>query len=203
MRVFGANYGCLARGDCPTTFRRYLVQVRHPLKTVASLVVKYCTHDKRGSLPHPDVLSMLQAFYPDIAWEKMKGGCKEVFAHYWLQFYGALHPSRNEFVTGYYRVEDTDPCTVLKMAGFMDASSGAYAPTVERVQQKCVDFFAKKSDVLQNLNEAAGRPDKSVTQRNEVNKGRVTVTIQDLQRIDEKLLESVQDLAKKYGYKEL
>ena len=202
VRVFTANYGCLERGDCPTPFRRYMVQVRHPLKTIASLVVKYCERATAGTLPHEDVLVMLASFYPEVAWSKFKGGCKEVFAHYWLQFYSALHPSRNKFVDSYYRIEDTDPCTVLKMAGFMSPSSGAYGPSVEAVQRNCAEALAKKSDVLMKLQDNSERKEPR-SPRNEVNKGRVRVTRKDLERIDPKLLASVNKLAKEYGYDEL
>ena len=103
--VLQAFYGCLSRKDCPLSFKRTVALVRHPLRTVETLVVKYCS--SRTSLPHPMLQKVLKAFFPSSNISQQS--CIDSMASYWVAYYFAILPRVDRVA----RV-DVDPvCLVL------------------------------------------------------------------------------------------
>mmetsp|Transcript_2678 Transcript_2678/g.3609 ORF Transcript_2678/g.3609 Transcript_2678/m.3609 type:complete len:384 (+) Transcript_2678:111-1262(+) len=194
-RIFSKNYGCLHRGDCETNFNRYLLQVRHPLHNVASLVVKYCKTANIGDYPHGDVMEILMSFYPGTKWTEMKGGCIEIFSHYWLEYNKRLLPKNNKAVNSFYRVEDTSACKVAELGGFLEKDSLGYVPTVQKVKSECKDKIQ-----LEQVNGSFGDINREHGETNRVNKGKLSITLKDIIDINEELASEVKKFATVLGY---
>ncbi|KAA8493133.1 hypothetical protein FVE85_8578 [Porphyridium purpureum] len=200
-RVMRLYHGCLLRNDCPTRFSSYLLQIRHPLKNIASLVVKFCKTAGKHELPHPDVLAVLEALYPSIEWAAMQGGCVEVFSNYWLAFNANIL----NVVSKWYRVEETPPCAIASMAGFLDEADdrglkqhSAYAPTVYKARAECAQQgFGTSRGEFKSLAKppTSGSVSEMRGTINQVNKGRLNVTLQQIREIDEHLADQIVHLA--------
>eukprot|EP00924_Labyrinthula_sp_SR-Ha-C_P001359 maker-scaffold_44-snap-gene-1.91-mRNA-1 protein AED:0.01 eAED:0.01 QI:75/1/1/1/1/1/3/422/328 len=156
-KVFKKWNGCMYKENgCETKFRKQLVQVRNPLKNIASLVVKFCTTAKKDSVPHPDIYEVIASLFPTVDFEKYQG-CIDIFTKYWIEYYAVVSG------IAYYQIENTSPKEIAEFAGFH--------PTME-INTK--------------------------TKVNEVNKGRLRLT---LQNISSTLVEDLLDISAKYGYK--
>jgi len=119
--VFTKQYGCYPNCEHPPEFGSVMLQVRDPLRTAASLIVKYCTDVDDGSLPHPMKLAVLESFMPDIKWAEMQGGCKEVFGTYWVEYNRRILESlKNDPRFSWFQIESTAPCEIARRAGFLE-----------------------------------------------------------------------------------
>lgn len=82
--VIRDSYGCKSNKDapgCEPSFHTYLLQVRHPLRNIASNVVKYCDEQDWKTtygLPRKGILEVIRALLPDVDWQKAKG-CPHIF----------------------------------------------------------------------------------------------------------------------------
>jgi hypothetical protein len=215
--VFRKSFGCLRDRDdyrCETPFRRRLLQVRHPLNTVASLVVKYCESDTSpGSRPHRHLEAVLGAFFPSIPWGSMEGGCVQILGRYWTEYNARLTAK----VHHTYRIEDTSPCEVAELAGFLDehaagAADAPFAPTMRRVKKRCAGearrFVRSEGTVGSRIafTERPGRVDAGRRSRqgkvNRVNRGKVRLVWKDVEAVDPALSLEMRTLARTFGYNE-
>lgn len=138
--VLRHQHGCYRtmgeRRRCTPAFRTTLLQVRHPLATIASCVRGFC----EGGLPNatPNALvhkirALVPATPPD-----PKASCASVFATFWYHYYSQAIDAAD----GWYRVEATTPCDVAKGAGLpvkcaTDASSSVvFLPNRTRPDSK-------------------------------------------------------------------
>ena len=108
--------GCASRGDCPRPFHKEpLVMVRHPLRTIESLVRHFCTDDFETprnlhvanavvGLPWPTKKPLWQKKKP--LW---KAPCVEKYASYWRAYYDRFHPSNTTIL----QRENTTACDFL------------------------------------------------------------------------------------------
>jgi hypothetical protein len=114
--VLSRQYGCNIREDgrCVPKYNKVLLQVRHPLKTVASCIRGFCdggdANASTGRLLRP-----ARGMLPSEPWDEQTT-CGGKFALFWVAYYKALR----EQVDRWYRVEDTSPCKVLALAGLLD-----------------------------------------------------------------------------------
>ncbi|KAG8460576.1 hypothetical protein KFE25_011351 [Diacronema lutheri] len=122
--VVRRQYGCDLRAEderrCVPQFGATLLQVRHPLRTIASCVRGFCRGDAASDAAGARLLGTARALLPSAPWAEVRS-CGGQFALLWARYHAAVR-SR---VRAWYRVEDTRPCAVLRLAGLLDVSSAA------------------------------------------------------------------------------
>ena len=160
-RIVRANWGCARRelradgapprGSFPTPFARTLLQVRHPLVTIASLSAKVCD-DPLARPIEPEFATVVRALLPAGPWDgEAARTCLGFIGWYWLLYneamVGALDFEAAErtadraaptgvggsadgdggeyALSGWYRVEDTDACQIARLGGFVGERDGA------------------------------------------------------------------------------
>ncbi len=202
LEVFKRQLGCAHSPEgCsrPPAFRKTLLQVRHPVHTIASLIVKYCTDAKEGTLPHPDKLAVLDGFLPRIDWRSMEGGCIQVFTHYWCEYnenvLEAVGPEN------FYRVEDTQPCEIATMAGFFSADNQFFPrANLGHLQLQC----GKRNAAAQAEHQGGMTAHREHGTVNRGNTGKLKLLWQrdfvDNKLMPRELVKRVEHLAKIFGY---
>ncbi|KAJ1632116.1 hypothetical protein T492DRAFT_991387 [Pavlovales sp. CCMP2436] len=128
--VVRRHYGCELRGGrgCTPQFDTVLLQVRHPLATLASCVRGFCKGGDAGSpAASARLLRVVRAMLPSEPWEDHPS-CGGQFALFWLRYLGILRTR----VHAWYKVEDTRPCEVLALAGLLNASSPGVGARLHR-----------------------------------------------------------------------
>lgn len=185
--LMAKNYGCMPRGrSCTTRFRRYLLQVRHPLRNIASNVAKYCTQTEWksiSSVPKLGLLDALRAFFPQVKWKSLKG-CIHIFAKYWVEYNRRVL----RYVDSWYQVENTTPCMVAKLGGFLDEGGPAYPESVKLARERCTE-----------ANMTVAKP-SATGHINTINRGRLKRSYKDIQKLDPELYQELRTLAKTFGY---
>ena len=177
--IVSAEWGCARRGECETPFARGLLQVRHPLRVIESLVVKFCNGHVDGT-PHQYVVQMLASLWPPdragassgVPWQRL--GCVPLFAWYWTLYNEQmLQAHADGLLASWFRVEDApDACTIAKAAGFLDAHT---AVSVEHAHAAAI--AACTSDGVLRDNGGAGRARRNANSRN---KGQVSLRLDDV-----------------------
>lgn len=120
------EWGCSPQ-SCQTPFAVTLLQVRHPIRTMESLAAKFCV----GTTVHPSFETFVSALFSVQA-----GECLEWVATYVLEYNQAMLQAHQQgAIHHWYRVEETSPCQVAALAGFLNHTN----PLYHRVQQKCRD----------------------------------------------------------------
>ena len=207
-RVLEREWGCAQRdvteGDefhaavqgCISPFQTTLHQVRHPLRTVESMVVKFCIDGIDGKLQPPFVKFANALFGETLGGQDFAElSCIEGTTHYLLEYTKGLMQ-----VDGVrrYQVETTSPCDVLEMAGFLSKETAIYAPHRDRLAKKCYPETSKP---------AVREPMISTVYK--INKGNLELTWADLEggvhgskrlKGDTSLVNSLQKLTKDLGY---
>lgn len=122
--------------DCETPFNKVLHQVRHPLRTMESLVAKFCIGGIEGKV-QPAFLIFANALFPQHKFAEMS--CIEAAGYYVDEYNSAIGKARElGLVDDYFQVEEATPCKIAKAAGFIDPDSDSvYAPSTDRVLKVC------------------------------------------------------------------
>jgi len=180
---------------CATPFARALLQVRHPLAVISSLVVKFCT--AADARPHDSLVTFLRALFPHglpsgATWEERS--CLEAAGWYWLLYNEAMVAAG----LPHYKIEDVGACDVARLAGFaVDEAadmSPVHPPTAAAVDAECARRAAEKAAAASDA--AADAP--HVNQRN---LGRYNVTLADLRPLAQGLLaKRMVLLSRRLGY---
>ena len=69
----------------------YLLQVRHPLRTIESLAVKFCSSlDFESAAPHPHLSGFLCAILPEAEWPAGTGSCLDTMGWFWVRYNAAM-----------------------------------------------------------------------------------------------------------------
>lgn len=136
--VIRRQHGCHRRAsgqrECGPEFRMTLLQVRHPLSTIASSIRGFCPHGQPNATLEPhSLVAKIAAFIPalDAVIGSERGGpqtgdggsgassassCAAVFSWFWYHYYRQALGAAD----AWYRVEDTTPCEVAALAGMLD-----------------------------------------------------------------------------------
>ncbi len=124
------------RDDCETPFNKVLHQVRHPLRTIESLVAKFCMGGIEGKV-QPSFLIFANALFPQHKFTEMS--CTEAAGYYVYEYNGAIAKARESgLVDAQFHVEEATPCQIAKAAGFMDPDSDSvYTPSRDGVLKVC------------------------------------------------------------------
>ena len=216
-RVASSELGCALEDaesgrSCVTPFAATLLQVRHPLRTVATLVRVFCGgEDTAAAAANSTQLDTFELFLPTPAASppgtaaggaaptdgERRGECTRRFGWMWVSYIRAVRPH----ATAWFRVEDTNACDVLTAAGVLDANGAAAAsPVPPKVAQQAARGCAEL-----RRSQAARSPDAHHGRINSRNVGaqKVVVTVADVQAIDPQLAEEMRTLARELGYGEL
>lgn len=104
---------------CETPFRKILHQVRHPLRTIESLVTKFCVNGVEGEVQRP-FLIFANVLFPQLNFSEMS--CIEATGYYVDEYNSAIIDAKAKggLIDDIYHVEDVTPCEVAALAGFMD-----------------------------------------------------------------------------------
>ena len=171
--LLSAEWGCGLSERCETPYVRELLLVRHPLRTIESLVSKFCL-DYGGTTKdvHPYLVVFTHALFPGTPLPHYTkhdihtANCLEVVGWYYVAYIEAmLQAEAHGAIDSFVRVEEQEPCAVARAAGFLNASLAVDAATHALVQRAC---------------SAGGSGLGPRERRNTRNKGRVTLGYQDL-----------------------
>ena len=172
--IVAAEWGCASRGGgasstCETPFATTVLQVRHPLRVVESLVVKFCR--ALDEPPHQYATSFFAALWPEaVKWDDL--GCARTFGWFWTLYNEAMLAAHESgYIASWFRIEDLhDPCELARTAGFLDASS-----VVSRDYAHAAATAACTPD-----GRSRQPPTSTASRRNTRNKGQVSLTVADL-----------------------
>mmetsp|Transcript_24027 Transcript_24027/g.43437 ORF Transcript_24027/g.43437 Transcript_24027/m.43437 type:complete len:387 (-) Transcript_24027:303-1463(-) len=185
VRIMWTEYGCASRGDCPTPFRKTLIQTRKPTKIVESLVAKYCKQDGSDTImgmPPTSLIEFLDALFPEHNFASLENTCTSIMANYVLLYYNMLLDAYDRGdVDGMYHIEDVTLCDVAQFSGLLNKTDTVFGPNYEFVSELC------------NGDNAPGLIGQH---RNVINQGRVKIF--DLQ--DKDLEKRMLKLHKRMGY---
>ncbi|KAK3241824.1 hypothetical protein CYMTET_48445 [Cymbomonas tetramitiformis] len=185
VAVIHTEYGCHNSRRCTSPFQNAILQVRHPLKTVASLLSKAesdCSNAKHQ-------LTLITNIFPDEPWDRLES-CTHKLALFWLVYNREL----KKHTSAWYRVEETPPCEVASLAGFTHPAV-VYEPHSSRVREVC-------SERQRGEGPGHGEEHGYANQKNNVKKLNVSWT--DLEGAPyplHDLRQQVEDLAVTFGYR--
>lgn len=194
------EWGCALRTSdeahersCETPFARALLQVRHPLRVVESLSVKFCP--SLESSPHAYAQIFLTVLWPDIDWQPL--GCAKTFGWLWTLYNEAmLRAHAAGAIDAWFRIEDVrDPCTIALKAGLLHANTSV---NVAHAHAAAVRHCAADGSRLARPASNAG--DAPNERRNRRNQGQVSLRFADVVGEDEELAGRMQALAETLGY---
>lgn len=144
--------GCALSKTCVTPFSIVLHQVRHPIRTVESLVAKFC---HRGRTIDEQFAKFPAAWFgrpsPQFTDQNSLSSCLWTAGWYVVDYHNAMLRARKEgLIHRTYRIEDTSPCHVAEMAGFWNTGdadevdegtdkSAVWPSNRQRVNHTCQD----------------------------------------------------------------
>ena len=190
---------------CLSPFQTTLHQVRNPLRTIESLVVKYCLGGISGDV-QPAFLKFTTSLFPEADHSFSHDSCIEIAAEYLVRYSQELIRARVEYgaIDGYFKIEESSVCDVAKMGGFLDKDAVSYLPSHEKVQSVC-----NQEKVNSDGKEAS--TNKIENKKNRINKGRVRLGFKNLhggmygslrKDGDDTLEKQVRLLFREFGYDE-
>lgn len=183
-KLITESWGCAVTEGrtCETPFKRSLLQARHPLRTMESLVVKFCRNETAP--PNPALTLFSVALWPDHEWQPQS--CLPIVAWYVTLYYEAMMAAVDAGrIDAVYRAESIGVCDLARLAGF--ANESAFEPSRLAVAEACA--FPGAGPGL-NEDEVA----------NTRNKGRVKLDRANLTVVSPTLAARVDALAKRMGY---
>jgi hypothetical protein len=150
IKLLDAEWACGLSEDnsaCETPFRATLYQVRHPLRTVESLLTNHmCVDGKLDGGVHPSFLALIKLMVPSL--DETNDTCIEVAVKYVLAYNQAmLHAREQGFIAGMYQIEKVTPCKLAALAGLL-APSVVYEPNSQKVNSICSQPFSTGKDVI-------------------------------------------------------
>ena len=150
--------------SCETPFYKTLHQARHPLRTVESLVTKFCIGGVKGKV-QPSFLAFAGDLFPQHNFLEMS--CIEAAGYYTVEYNNAILAARQKgYVNETFKVEQTTPCVIAQIAGFMD-DNAIYRFHNSRLLNIC---NSKDSEATQLMK----------SKKNLVNKGQLSLDWDDL-----------------------
>uniref|UniRef100_A0A7S4B564 Uncharacterized protein n=1 Tax=Chrysotila carterae TaxID=13221 RepID=A0A7S4B564_CHRCT len=116
----------ISRGRCKTPYAMTLLQVRHPLHTIASQIAAFCDGlDTASAAAASTQLRALNALMPPPQHEPSvdRGECTRRFGWAWVRYHHIARPHAHAV----YQVEQTSACEILRLAGIIPSRSAATA----------------------------------------------------------------------------
>lgn len=133
FEILRTEWGCAA--ECQTPYRTTLLQVRHPLRNMESLVTQFCEGGLNGTI-HPTFVTYASALFP--SHDYGSDSCIEATAHYILNYNLAMLKARSKgLIANMFRIEETSPCEVARLVGLMEPATTVYAPNSPSIAAIC------------------------------------------------------------------
>jgi hypothetical protein len=129
---------------CLTPYRKVLHQVREPLKTIASLVTKFCIDGVNGRV-QPPFVAFASALFPQHDFSSMS--CIEAAGYYVVEYNNALLKAE---LDGIFQVEEMTPCAIAEMAGFTDEDV-VFHPSKDRVLNICKNAHDDANKLMKSM----------------------------------------------------
>lgn len=213
---FDKNLHPLLSQPCLTPFHRVLHQVRHPLRTIESLVAKFCINGTEGQVQPSFQRVTYALFFPGTNMSDVTPwSCIETAARYMVQYNRAMMDAMEQLqsIDGRYRIETTTPCQVAEMAGLVSIASPSVSSSLKDTS---VDpsFFPRRTERLERhcRNENDGASTATLTTSlshtiyqqpfqstfNRINRGNVRFTLEDI--VNATLRNEVNMLIRDLGY---
>ena len=187
--VLQSEWGCGLSETCITPYQKVLHQVRHPLRTIESLVTKFCINGVEGDV-QPAFLTFTSALFPHHDFSRMS--CIEAAGYYVYEYNDAIMKAN---IDGTYHVEEMTPCDIAKLAGFTNESV-VYTQNKSLINEACKIENSEANKLMKS-------------KRNLYNKGQLSLVWDDLlggkhgskkKEGDRDLLTRTKQLAHKLGY---
>ena len=213
------EWGCGLRpkspsDSCITPYRKILHLVRNPLKTVESLVTKFCIGGVDGDLQDPFV-DFANALFP--AYDFSALSCIEAAGYYVYEYNMAIiDATQKNYVDASFRIEDATPCMVAKMAGFFWEEDDEVAAAEEKQQSPEGGYQKQIRDHVLNRCSTSDSEDTSssanrpmVSTKNKYNRGLLSLDWDDLlggrhgsqkKEGDRDLQKRLKKMAAEFGY---
>ncbi|KAL9184410.1 hypothetical protein ACHAXT_002496 [Thalassiosira profunda] len=133
------EWGCgVAKNDkktCDIEFAKNIQQVRNPMHTLESLVVKYCVGGLDGPVQEP-FLVYASALFP--SHDFYKDSCIEATGTFMVMYLEAMVEARMRGdIDAFYCIEESSACDVAEAAGLLSNSTTVYEPNHIRVKKIC------------------------------------------------------------------
>uniref|UniRef100_A0A6T7K8R2 Sulfotransferase domain-containing protein n=1 Tax=Attheya septentrionalis TaxID=420275 RepID=A0A6T7K8R2_9STRA len=201
FQIVSKEWGCAARGDCEINFYKTLHQVRNPMRTIESLVTKFCHGEGLGV--EGDVqnifLRFSNALFPEHNFTS--DTCIEAAGEFVVEYSSAMIAARERGeIDGFYKIEESSICEVAGMAGLSDPKTTVYPPNYEKVKEACdADDIYGNDNVMTVIEQTENR----------INLDLVSLTWEDLKggmhgsqrkQGDASLEKAVRKLFKEFGY---
>ncbi|KAL7551078.1 hypothetical protein ACHAWF_015776 [Thalassiosira exigua] len=150
------EWGCGIAKNCGIKFAKNVHQVRNPMNTLESLVVKYCVGGIDGTVADP-FLTYASALFP--SHDFSEDSCIEATGTFMVMYLEAMMKARlRGDIDSFYRIEDSSACDVAKAAGLLsdnefELSTVVYEPNNLRINSICNNYNATaRKAVEQKLN---------------------------------------------------
>ena len=119
---------------CQTPYATTLHQVRHPLRTIESLLAKFCPKETMDD----GFVKIIQALFHQHDFGSYT--CLQVAGYYTLEYHKAMRKAvTGGLIQQSYQVEGITPCQVASLAGFNSESEAVWRGSKERVTRVCED----------------------------------------------------------------
>lgn len=146
---FDKNLHPLLSQPCLTPFHRVLHQVRHPLRTIESLVAKFCINGTEGQVQPSFQRVTYALFFPGTNMSDVTPwSCIETAARYMVQYNRAMMDAMEQLqsIDGRYRIETTTPCQVAEMAGLVSIASPSVSSSLKDTSVDPSFFLGGRND---------------------------------------------------------
>eukprot|EP00977_Amphora_coffeiformis_P029139 scaffold38993_cov183-Amphora_coffeaeformis.AAC.4 len=119
---------------CQTPYATTLHQARHPLRTIESLLAKFCPKDTMDE----GFVKIIQALFHQHDFGSYT--CLQAAGYYVLEYHKAMRKAlKGGLIQQSYQVEETTPCQVASLAGFNSESDVVWRGSQERVTRVCAN----------------------------------------------------------------
>lgn len=153
--------------SCDIKFAKNIHQVRNPMKTLESLVVKYCIGGLGGVVAAP-FLTYASAMFP--IHDFYADSCIEAVGSFMVMYQESMiEAMRRGDIDAFFRIEESSACDVAEAAGLLASNTTVYEPNHIRINRLC------------NESDEESSAQKTVEQKlNKVNKDQVKLGWKDL-----------------------
>jgi len=130
------EWGCATNNSCEINFARNVHQVRNPMNTLESLIVKYCTGDGLDGTVAEPFLRYASALFPHHNF--YADSCIESTGTFMVMYLESMVEARRRGdIDAFYRIETSTACDVAEKAGLTELNTTVYAPNHVRVGHLC------------------------------------------------------------------
>lgn len=153
------EWGCGKK--CEINFAKNIHQVRNPIKTLESLVVKFCVGGLEGIVAGP-FLTYASALFP--SHDFSADSCIEATGTFMVMYLEAMVDARlRGDIDDFYRIEKSSACDVAAAAGLLSANTTVYEPNHIRIERLC-DKDNKKSAAQKIVEKKLNKVNKNQVQ---------------------------------------